>query len=306
MSIEPAAASSTAASVIAIFGPTASGKSALAEAVADQLETEVISADAMQVYRDVPILTNQPSRPTRLVAIRELGETMSVGEYERLAHAAIDEIVAQRGSVVVAGGTGLYLRAALTDLRLPPPPPPGLREETEALVASLGPGAAHTHLAALDPAAAAAVHANDHRRLVRALELVALGRSLAPSRDRLWSGEMRRPTLLIGLDVPPNELEQRIRARTAEMIERGAGEEARRAAVTSKTARHVMGLEELRTLPAEEALEAIVIRTRRYAAYQRKWMRRLPLDAVLDGTRPSTWLAAEVIEAARAGGQCLS
>ena len=107
--------------VIAIFGPTASGKSAVAEAVADELGTEVVSADAMQVYRGLPILTNQPSRPTRLVAIRSLAEEMSVGAYASLAHATIDELVATTGSVVVAGGTGLYLRAALGDLDVPPP-----------------------------------------------------------------------------------------------------------------------------------------------------------------------------------------
>ena len=105
--------------MIAIFGPTASGKSVVAGAVADELGTEVVSADAMQVYRGLPILTNQPRRPTRLVAIRSLAEEMSVGAYASLAHEAIDELVATAGSVVVAGGTGLYLRAALGELDRP-------------------------------------------------------------------------------------------------------------------------------------------------------------------------------------------
>src|SRR5262245_6385438 len=99
-----------------VFGPTASGKSAVAEILADRLGTDVVSADAMQVYRGLPILTNQPERPTRLVAFRELQEEMSVGEFAPLAHEAIDELVRTRGSAVVAGGTGLYLRAALADL----------------------------------------------------------------------------------------------------------------------------------------------------------------------------------------------
>ena len=90
--------------VVAVFGPTASGKSGVAEALATGLDTEVVSADALQVYRRLPILTNQPDRPTRLVAIRNLSDEMSVGEYAGLAHAAIDELVATRGSAVVAGG----------------------------------------------------------------------------------------------------------------------------------------------------------------------------------------------------------
>ena len=108
--------------VIAVFGPTASGKTAVAEEVADRLGSEVVSCDAMQVYRGLPILTNQPSRPTALVGIRELSEEMSVGAYATLAHAAIDELVARTGIAVVSGGTGLYLRAALADLDVPPPP----------------------------------------------------------------------------------------------------------------------------------------------------------------------------------------
>src|SRR5918999_2507966 len=119
--------------VIAIFGPTASGKSDVAETLADRLGTEVVSADALQVYRGLPILTNQSPRPTRLVAIRELTHEMSVGEYARLAHAAIDELVGANGAAIVAGGTGLYLRAALVDLRVPPAPADGARARFEAV-----------------------------------------------------------------------------------------------------------------------------------------------------------------------------
>ena len=112
--------SSARAEVVAVFGPTASGKSAVAEAVAERLGTAVVSADAMQVYRGLPILTNQPSTPTRLVGIRALGEEMSVGAFAELAHGEIDALVRDRGAAVVCGGTGLYLRAALADLDVPP------------------------------------------------------------------------------------------------------------------------------------------------------------------------------------------
>jgi tRNA dimethylallyltransferase len=269
--------------VVAVFGPTGSGKSAVAEELARQVGAEIVSADAMQVYRGVPILTNQSSTPTRLVAVRDLSETMSVGEYARLAHEAIDECVMRDGMVVVAGGTGLYLRAALCELRLPPPPPAGTRERLDALYEELGPAEAHALLAKRDPRAAEVVHENDRRRLVRALELNELGLSLAPDRDRLWSQEMRRKTLLVGIDTHLEELDRRIAERTAMMFARGAAQEAQDAERLSDTARHVIGLREARSLPPEEAIAAITERTKRYARYQRKWMRRLPLAATLDG-----------------------
>ena len=114
--------------VVAIFGPTASGKTDVAEALADRLPGEVVSADAMQVYRGLEILTNQPERPTHLVGIWPLGHEASVAEYQTLAHAAIDDVLARGKAPVVAGGTGLYLRAALSNLAVPPPPEPGARE----------------------------------------------------------------------------------------------------------------------------------------------------------------------------------
>ena len=119
--------------VIGIFGPTASGKSAVAEAVAERIPAELVSADAMQVYRDLPILTNQSAYPARLVGIWPLDQEASVGEYAPLAHAAIDEILAAGRTPVVVGGTGLYLRAALAELELPPAPAPGARERWAAL-----------------------------------------------------------------------------------------------------------------------------------------------------------------------------
>src|SRR5215210_7873728 len=117
--------------VLAIFGPTASGKTAVAEAVADRLGGEVVSADSMQAYRGLPILTAQPERPTRLVAMWPLSHEGSVAEYAQLAHAEIDALLEQGRGPVVAGGTGLYLRAALVDLELPPAPSPELRAHWE-------------------------------------------------------------------------------------------------------------------------------------------------------------------------------
>jgi tRNA dimethylallyltransferase len=286
--------------VIAIFGPTASGKSAVAEAVAARLNGEVVSADAMQVYRDLPILTNQS--PARLVGIWPLDHEASLGEYAGLAHAAIDEILAAGRTPIVVGGTGLYLRAALAKIELPPAPEPGARERWQQTYDELGPEQAHALLAELDPAAAAVVHANDRRRVVRALELSAIGGSLAPANSRLWSGEMRHPTLVFGLELEREVLDTRIEARTRAMFERGVEEEVRRALEQplSTTARKVMGLSEVAELEPEQAIEELAARTRRYAAYQRKWMRRIPGLVSVNANRSPEEVADEIVEVARA------
>ena len=288
--------------VLAIFGPTASGKSDVAEALAERIPAELVSADAMQVYRELPILTNRSRYPTRLVAIWSLDQDASVGKYERLAHAAIDEILGRGRTPIVVGGTGLYLRAALGELELPPAPPPGPRERTERLYDRVGGERAHATLAERDPEAAAALHPNDRRRVVRALELVELGSSLRAGEDRLWAATMRHPTLVFGLDVPRDVLAARIEERARRMFDAGAEAEARRAfaGTVSATARHVHGLREIAELPREQALPALVTRTRRYAAYQRKWMRRIPGIVMIDADRPPGEVADEILEVARA------
>ena len=290
--------SSARAEVVAVFGPTASGKSAVAEAVAGRLGTEVVSADAMQVYRGLPILTNQPPTPTRLVGIRALDEEMSVGAFGELAHGEIDALVDDRGAAVVCGGTGLYLRAALAELDIPP----AVHPETRARVArevDHDRHAAHLRLGHLDPAAAAAVHPHDRKRLVRALELAEEGASLVANQDRLWAGATRRPTVIVGLEVAPDVLEGRIRKRTETMFERGVVDEVRAAlsGPVSRTAEKTLGLTEIAEL-GPDALEPIVARTRRYAAYQRKWMRRIPDLVLFDGTRAPGELADDIVELA--------
>jgi tRNA dimethylallyltransferase len=280
--------------VIGIFGPTASGKSRVAEAVAEQLNGELVSADAMQAYEGLPILTNQS--PARLVAVWPLEHEASVGEYAPLAHAEIDELLAAGRTPVVVGGTGLYFRAALAELSLPPAPAPGARERWAAVYDD-DPVAAHARLAALDPAAAEAVHENDRRRVVRALELAEAGASLVPDSDRLWAGDTRHPTLVVGLEVGAAELERRIEERTRAMFEAGVEQEVRRALERpiSMTARKTLGLDEIASLPAEKAYAEIVTRTRRYAAYQRKWMRRVPGLVMVDADRPPGEIADDIV-----------
>jgi tRNA dimethylallyltransferase len=283
--------------VLAIFGPTASGKTAVAQSLTERILADIVSADAMQVYRGLPILTNQA--PARLVGIWPLDREASVGAYQQLAHAAIDQILAAGRTPIVVGGTGLYLRAALADMQLPPAPEPGTRERWERLYDGESAERAHALLAELDPEAAAAVHANDRRRVVRGLELAGRQRE----RDRLWATETRHPTLVFGLDVPKEELDRRILERTRAMFRAGVREEVDRAlaGTISSTARYAHGLDDIaQNSDDEAAMEALAARTRRYAAYQRKWMRRIPGLVSLPANRPPGEIADAILEVARA------
>ena len=283
--------------VLGIFGPTASGKSAVAEAVAARIPAELISADSAQLYRGLPILTNQSQ--AQLVAVWELDHEGSVAEYQELAHAAIDGALADGRTPVVVGGTGLYFRAALGGLDVPPAPAPGARERWTALYDEQGAEAAHAELVRRDPPAAAAVHPNDRRRVVRALELAEAGHSLQA--DRLWADESRHPTVIVGLDVAAAELARRIEERTRAMFEAGVEDEVRSALELplSSTARKIMGLQEVSELPRGEAIAALTARTRRFAAYQRKWMRRIPGLVTVRGDRSPDEVADEILALAR-------
>jgi len=287
--------------VIGLFGPTASGKSDVAAAVTQLIPAEVVSADAMQVYDGLPILTNRSPHPERLVGIWPLSHEASVGEYAPLAHGAVDEILAEESTPLVVGGTGLYFRAALAELELPPAPEPGARQRWELLYDEEGSAAAHARLAELDPAASERVHANDRRRVVRALELAEAGWSLVPRLQTLFGGAWRHPTLLVGLEVPKPELDRRIAERTRHMFEAGVEEEVHDAlrAEPSTTAQKIIGLHEVATLPRAEAIEALIVRTRQYAAYQRKWLRRLEGLVMVAADRPPEETAAEIVELAR-------
>jgi tRNA dimethylallyltransferase len=285
--------------VIGLFGPTASGKSAVAEAIAARIPAELISADSAQLYRGLPILTNQS--PATLVAVWELDHEASVAEYQALAHEAVDAALGRDRTPVVVGGTGLYFRAALGGLDVPPAPAPGARARWERVYDEEGAEVAHALLAELDPAAAETVHANDRRRVVRALELAEAGHSLRG--DRLWAADVRHPTLVVGLDVPAEELNRRIEERGRAMFDAGVEEEVRAALrrPLSTTARKIMGLREVAELPREQAIGELAARTRRFAAYQRKWMRRIPGLVSVRADRSPDEVADEILALARGG-----
>ena len=287
--------------VLAVFGPTASGKTAVAERIAERVPAGVVSADSAALYRGLEILTAAPGPPTQLVGVLDLEQEASVVAYQRLAHAAIDELLAEGRTPIVAGGTGLYLRAALSSLAPPPAPAPGERARCERLYDRLGGERAHAALARRDPGAAARMHPNDRRRVVRGLELARAGSSLRPERDELWSAETRRPTLVVGLEVPRDVLDRRIEARAELMVELGVQEEARAALSRplSSSAARIMGLREAAELPPEALAAALAAASRRLARYQRKWLRRLPGIVPVDADRPAGEIAAEILDLAR-------
>jgi tRNA dimethylallyltransferase len=279
--------------LIAIFGPTGVGKTSVAIGLAERLRARgedplAISADALQVYRGLEVLTGvatpaeQRELEHRLVSFVPVTETFSAGQFAGLAHQEIDAALRAGRRPIVVGGTGLYLQAALTDLELRPPPPPGVRERILGELEERGVEALHAALAERSPAAAAAVEPTDRTRVVRALELLEMGEEPAPggAESRLWTAELRRPTLLCGLTVDRERLYAQIDARVDAMIAAGAAEEVRRAdaAGASPTARKALGFEEL----LRGDVEAMKRRSRNYAKRQLTWMRRLEGAELLD------------------------
>jgi tRNA dimethylallyltransferase len=293
--------------VIALFGPTGIGKTAVAIALAERLRAEgedpvAISADALQVYEGLEILTGAASAAERealehrLLSFVPVTETFSAGRFAELARAEIDAALAGGRRPIVVGGTGLYLQAALTDLELRPPPAPELRERLAAELDRRGAEAMHAELRAREPGAAAAIEPGDRTRIIRALELLEMGERPAPAgaESRLWTAELRHPTLLCGLVMERAELYRRIDARVDAMVAAGAVEEVRRAdaAGASPTARKALGFEEL----LRGDVEAMKRRTRNYARRQLTWMRRLERVQLLDaGAFSASQLAGQLV-----------
>lgn len=280
--------------MIAIFGPTGIGKTAVAIALAARLracgtDPVAISADALQVYEGLERLTGVASAAEqavlehRLISFLPIDATFSAGQYAALAHAEIDGALASGRRPIVVGGTGLYLRAALTELALRPPPPEGVRERWEHELELRGVVALHAELARRAPWAAEGIDPNDRQRVVRALELLDAGELEPPEGpSQLWTDEVRHPTLLAGLTMEREALYARIDARVEEMVASGAREEVLRAhaAGASETARKALGFEELLT----GDVAAMQRRTRNYARRQLTWMRKLAGVSVIDVT----------------------
>jgi tRNA dimethylallyltransferase len=291
--------------LIALFGPTGVGKTEVAVALSRLLgnrgECPVgVSADALQVYRGLELLTGvadasqQALLEHRLVSFLPIDSSFSAGQYAELAHAEIDAALAEGRRPIVVGGTGLYLRAALTELDLRPPPAEGVRERLGAELERYGAPALHARLAERAPWAAAEIDPGDRQRVVRALELLQAGELEPPEGpNQLWTQDMRRPTLLVGLAMEREALYARIDARVDEMVSAGVVEQVRaaRAAGASETARKALGFSEL--LAGD--VEAVKRRTRNYARRQLTWMRKLAPPLTIDLTERSAAAAAREI-----------
>jgi len=292
--------------VVALFGPTGVGKTAVAIALAELLRADgedpvAVSADALQLYRGLELLTGAASPAERarlehrLLGVLPVTARATAGEYAGRAHAEIDGLLAAGRRPIVVGGTGLYLRAALAELDLRPPPDPEVRARYAKRLAAAGAPALHRELAARDPGAAAAVAPTDAQRVVRALELLDAG-APPPGGDQLWTAGTRHPTLLVALTMEREALNARIDARVDAIVAAGAAEEVRRAdaAGASPSARQALGFEEL--LRGDVA--AMRTRTRRYAKRQLTWLRKLPGTLVLDLTRRDAQEAAREVRSA--------
>ncbi|HEV2075294.1 MAG TPA: tRNA (adenosine(37)-N6)-dimethylallyltransferase MiaA [Thermoleophilaceae bacterium] len=293
--------------MIAIFGPTGVGKTAVAVALADALRARgedpvAISADALQLYQGLEVLTGAPTPEERarlehrLLGSVPVTDAFSVGEFMPRAHAEIDAALTTGRRPIVVGGTGLYLRAALTELDLAPPPDPGVRERLEAELRRRGVEALHAELERRAPEIAERIAPTDRARVLRALEHPTGGNreeGSAEEPSQLWSGDVRHPTFLAGLTMRRARLYERIDARVDGMVAAGAVEEVHRAEScgASRTARKALGYQEL----LEGDVEAMKRRTRNYAKRQLTWMRKLPGVATVDLTHASPREAAREI-----------
>jgi tRNA dimethylallyltransferase len=293
--------------VIALFGPTGVGKTAVAIAVAQRMRAlgerpVAVSADALQVYAGLETLTGaagpaeRAALEHRLIAFLPVDAQFSAGQYAELAHAEIDAILSAGQRPIVVGGTGLYLRAALSELSLRPPPPEGVRERWLAELERRGPAALHAILAQRAQWAAAEIEPTDRQRIVRALELLDAGELEPPDGEsELWTDSTRQPTLLVGLVMEREQLYARIERRVDRMIAAGVEDEVRRAgaAGASLTARKALGFEEL--LAGD--IESMKRRTRNYARRQLTWMRKLSAVQEIDVTgRPASETAGQIVD----------
>lgn len=290
--------------VIAVVGPTATGKSALGIAIAKAVGGEVINADSMQLYRGMDIGTAKLAEaerdgvPHHLLDIWDVTQTASVAEYQERGRACIDALHDRGLTPVLVGGSGLYLRAVLDRIEFPGTDP-ALRAQLEAQVERIGSAAMHARLAASDPAAASAIAPENARKIVRALEVIAVtGRpftaALPAYDDPIYD------TVQIGLDLPTASLDRRIAKRVDHMIELGFEAEVRALDAVGLrqgvTASRALGYAQLLAvidgrLTLDQARAETAQGTRRFVRRQRSWFRR---DPRIRWFKPSVGLVSDI------------
>jgi tRNA dimethylallyltransferase len=288
----------TAPPVVALVGPTATGKTALAVALARRIGGEVVNADSMQLYRGMDIGTAKPDLaerggvPHHLLDLWHVREAASVAEYRRRARAEIDRLRGAGVVPLVVGGSGLYVRAVLDELDFPGTDP-AVRARLEEELAAVGAPGLHARLAAVDPDAAAVVLPSNGRRIVRALEVVEL--TGGPFRAQLPEPRPHYPAVVVGLDRDPDELDDRVAARVDRMWARGfvgeveelAADGLREGPTASRALGYAQVLAQLDgQLTADEARERTVTATRRFVRRQRSWFRRDAATTWVDAARP--------------------
>ena len=304
-----------AAPVVTLFGATAMGKTDVALCLAERLGAEIVVADSMQVYAGLALVTNQPDAarraraPQHLVGFVSPQQQFTAAEYARRAHNVIDDLRALGRRVIVEGGSGLYLRAALGDLEFPGAGGAAARRaELEARWAC-DPGEVIGELRARDPVTCARLDARNARRVIRALEVVTeLGRPLAVAeRDRLWRPAERYPHRLVALvpDEDREALSAVIDRRVDAMLAAGALDEvaaARSAGPLSRTVLQAIGVAELSAvldgvMSLDDAARRMKSRTRALVRRQLTWMRKLPDAALVPvAGRDADGLAAAVLD----------
>ncbi len=281
---------------VAVVGPTASGKSAVAMAVAEQLgDVELVSVDSMQVYRSMDVGTAKPTTSERervrhhLIDLVDPSHDFTVAEFQAAYRSALTEIAARGNRAVLVGGTGLYHRAVIDDLDLPGDWP-DIRDRLLVEATAVGPEALYARLAAIDPAAAERMEPTNTRRIVRALEVCeGSGRpfsSFGPGLDAY----PRSPVAQVGLRWDRAVLAERIERRVHQMIADGLVDEVRRIRDTtgfSRTAGQALGYKELLDHLAgectlDDAVARVIVRTRQFAVRQERWFRRDPRVAWID------------------------
>nr|WP_218889609.1 tRNA (adenosine(37)-N6)-dimethylallyltransferase MiaA [Saccharopolyspora hordei] len=273
--------------MVAIVGPTATGKSDLAVQLAQDLDGEVVNADAMQLYRGMDIgtakLTEEERQgvPHHLLDVLDVTETASVAAYQRHARAAVEDVLARQRTPILVGGSGLYVQAVVDDLSFPGTNPE-VRATYEAELARVGPAALHRRLEELDPAAAAAILPSNGRRIVRALEVIEItGKPFSANLPK--PGPPRYDAVLVGLDRPVGALDERVDQRVTRMFDAGLVEEVRTLAKAGlregRTASRALGYQQvLAELDGAEDMAAAAAETakltRRFVRRQRSWFRR--------------------------------
>ncbi len=287
---------------IAVFGPTASGKSALGLALAQQLDGEVVNVDSMQLYRGMDIGTakltsaEREGIPHHQLDVWHVTETASVARYQRDAIADVEGIMARGKTPILVGGSMLYAQALVDDWQFPPTDP-AVRAKYEARRVEIGTDALHEELAQVDPAAAAIIEDKDPRRTVRALEVIELTGKPYKASQPPKDAPPRWGTRLLGLRTTADWLNPRIELRTRQMFDRGLIEEVERlqsqGLVADSTAGRAIGYAQVfqaqrGELTWDEAVERTITGTRRYVRRQRSWFNRdkriMWLDAAGDTT----------------------